>query len=625
MKHSMAVPRPFTPHHLYLLRITLGLFFVLLSQVSGASNDTSYYHLASMGIKPNTGLDVTAALNRLIVKIKTERRPGRPVAIIFEPGRYDFFPEKAIRKPLYISNHDQTNPKTIGLLFENMDHLLINGNGADWMFHGRMLPLAVENCRRFSVKNVHIDFDKPQICQVEIISNDTINKAITFKTAPWVQYEIRDSVFYNKGEDWELNPTSGIAFEKNTRHIVYNTGDLRVPLRNVAEISPGVVKAGGWDNKKLLPGVILAMRSWQRPAPGIFLDQCKDVAFENVAVHYAEGMGLLAQVSENITLDHFNVALRGTEDLRYFTTQADATHFSGCKGEIKSVGGLYEGMMDDAINIHGTYLKVIGRKGPNTLIAQYMHSQSYGFKWGDPGDQVQFIASKTMEVTGEKNSIRSIAAVDKPGFFGAKQFEIVFTQQLDAAVLNEEQLGIENLTWTPEVYFAHNTIRNNRARGALFSTPKKTVIEHNFFDHTSGSAILLCGDCNGWFETGACRSVLIRNNRFVNSLTNMFQFTNAIISIYPEIPELSRQRKYFHSGIRIENNVFETFDKPLVYAKSVDGLVFRNNKIKTNREYPGFHWNRYPFLFERVINYKFLRNHFDGSFDREKDVKVKNL
>lgn len=108
-----------------------------------------------------------------------------------------------------------------------------------------------------------------------------------------------------------------------------------------------------------------------------------------------------------------------------------------------------------------------------------------------------------------------------------------------------ESFGIENLTWTPEVYFADNTIRNNRARGSLFSTPKKTVVENNLFDHTSGTAILLCGDCNGWYETGACRDVVIRKNRFINSLTNMFQFTNAVISIYPEIPDLDHQVAYF--------------------------------------------------------------------------------
>lgn len=135
---------------------------------------------------------------------------------------------------------------------------------------------------------------------------------------------------------------------------------------------------------------------------------------------------------------------------------------------------------------------------------------------------------------------------------------------------------------------------------------------------------MLCGDCNGWFETGACRNVVIRKNRFVNSLTNMFQFTNAIISIYPEIPNLADQTKYFHGGegkgVVIEENLFETFDAPIVYAKSLDGLVFRNNKIVQNNDFEPFHWNNHRFLFERVVNVVIENNEFQGGFDKEKDV-----
>ena len=94
------------------------------------------------------------------------------------------------------------------------------------------------------------------------------------------------------------------------------------------------------------------------------------------------------------------------------------------------------------------------------------------------------------------------------------------------------------------------------------------MVERNLFDHTSGTAILLCGDCNGWFETGACRNVLIRNNRFINALTNMFQFTEAVISIYPEIPDLEHQKNISmvekEKGVVIEDNYFETFDRPVL-------------------------------------------------------------
>jgi len=584
------------------------------------ANDTIFYHLSSLGIRPNTGKDVTEALNKVIYKLKQGKQSGKIISIVFEPGRYDFFPENAIKKTLFISNHDQVNPKVIGVGFENMENVVINGNGADWVFHGRMLPVAFEKVRNFIIKNVHIDFYQPQICQVEVLVNDTINKAITFKTAPWVTYQVRDSIFYNQGESWEFNPSSAIAFEKDSKHIVYNTSDVGAPLRHVAELAPGVIKVFNWNNKKLLPGHVLALRSWQRPAPGIFIDQSKNTTLQNVSVHYAEGMGLLAQVSEDITLNNFRVALRDEHDPRYFTTQADATHFSGCRGRITSINGFYEAMMDDAINVHGTYLKVTNVKGCKQVLAQYMHGQSYGFKWGEAADEVQFIASKSME-TISQNKVRSIKAIDQPTFTGAKQFEITFEKDLDTFFLNGQPIGIENLSWAPEVYFAGNTIRNNRARGALFSTPKNVVVENNLFDHTSGSAILLCGDCNGWYETGACRSVLIKNNRFINALTSMFQFTNAIISIYPEIPELKKQQKYFHSGVKIEGNRFETFDKPILYAKSVDGLTFKNNTVITNQKYQAFHWNRFPFLFQRVVNYKIASNQFDYKFKKHKDIK----
>lgn len=332
-----------------------------------------------------------------------------------------------------------------------------------------------------------------------------------------------------------------------------------------------------------------------------------------MTVHYSEGMGLLAQLTENIYLDNFNVSLRGKDDPIYFTAQADATHFSGCKGVIVSKNGLYENMMDDAINIHGTYLKILKKLDDKTLIAKYMHEQTYGFDWGYKGDLVQFIQAKTMELWNDNNSIESIEVIRKDNSDPIREFKIVLTKSLDKSIdPTTMNIGIENLTWTPKVEFKGNTIRNNRARGALFSTPQTTIVEDNLFDHTSGTAILLCGDSNGWYETGSTRDITIRNNKFINSLTNMFQFTNAVISIYPEIPDLKNQKKYFHSGIKIEKNYFETFDKPILYAKSVDRIIFSNNKIKTNSDYPAFHWNKKEIFFERIINETIKNNTNDG-------------
>lgn len=592
--------------------------FVILTSIASAvslhaQTKVKVYNLAGYGIVPNNGKNNTALLSNLLKKIKAETANNTSVVIKFQKGRYDFYPEGAAIKTYYISNHDQDNPKTVGIALENFINLTIEGNGADLIFHGRMLPIALVESNNIKLNNLSIDFEKPQITQIKVIENDTINGQIIFETAPWVKYLIKDSVFYNTGEGWQMQPTSGIAFEHATKRIIYNSGDIRVGTKVVAEIAPGKIKAYRWKNNKLIPGTVIAMRSGLRPAPGLFVHKGKNISLINVKVHYAEGMGLLAQLTENIYMDGFGVCLRGKNDPRYFTTQADATHFSGCKGKIISKNGLYEGMMDDAINIHGTYLKVTKKIDKRTVIGRYMHDQSYGFDWGYVKDSVQFIQSKTMELWDGKNSIANITAIKSNENDPVKEFRIELTKELsDEIDPSRLDIGIENLTWTPSVVFTGNTIRNNRARGALFSTPKATLVAHNLFDHTSGCAILLCGDSNGWYETGACRDIEIRDNKFVNALTSMYQFTNAIISIYPEIPDLKNQKKYFHSGIRIHNNEFEIFDRPILYAKSVDGLIFKDNKIIRNKEYPAFHFNKKSITFDRVTGAEVSNNKVDG-------------
>ncbi len=529
----------------------------------------------------------------------------KPITITIPRGTYHFYYDQGLVQEHFISNHDQDNPKSVGLSLQNLKNVTFNGSGSTFIFHGKMLPIVLKNCANCTLKNFKIDFADPAICQVNILENTP--EGITVELAPEVKYDVENGRLFFSGTQWRHSSGGGIAFEKKTRRLVFTTSDVRADLSNVKEIRPRVFFCPNWKNEKLIPGTRMALRPGGRPACGIFVFHDLNTTLENIQIHYAEGMGVLAQMSENIHLNGLSVCLRGENDSRYFTTQADATHFSGCKGFILSENGLYESMMDDAINVHGTYLKVVKRVNDTTLQGQYMHHQSYGFHWGTVGDEVQFIRSNTMEHFDGVNRITAIKAAE-PTEHGAKVFEITFEKPVPAEISENGTFGIENLTWTPEVVFRKNIIRNNRARGTLFSTPKRTLVEENLFDHTSGTAILLCGDCNGWFETGACREVIIRKNTFVNALTNMFQFTSGIISIYPEIPNLKEQKKYFHGGkpdsILIEENVFKTFDHPILYAKSVNGLTFRKNVIEKNSDYPAFHWNRKTFLFERAINVK---------------------
>ena len=560
------------------------------------------FKLADYGVRPNQKTDVSQKVYRALADIRQKTSPGDSIILRFEAGEYHFHARKAAAKTYFISNHDQVKTHRVGLVIENMAHVCIDGGGARFIFHGRMLPVALVNSHRCSLNNFSIDFENPWIAQIKVLKNEGAD-GITFRISPQVKYRINAGELETYGEGWTQRLLTGVAFDPQSRHLIYHTSDISFSSKDIRAISRNVFHAPHFIHEALIPGTIVALRSWERPSPGIFLSGNTHTEIHHVKVHYAQGMGLLAQRCDGIVLDNFGVCLKGDDDPRYFTTQADATHFSQCRGRIDSHRGIYEGMMDDAINVHGIYLKVMQQTDRRTVIARYMHHQAWGFNWGQVGDSIQLIAAKTMDVIG-RNTIERIEPTDAVDGIGMKEFRIVFRDSLPSYNLNASEIGLENLTWTPEVHFYDNLIRNNRARGALFSSPRKTIVEHNLFDHTAGSGILLCGDCNGWYESGACRDITIRDNIFINNLTSLYQFTNAIISIFPVIPDLAHQQSYYHGGrsraIRIEHNVFRTFDSPILYAQSVDGLLFKDNIIEPNKDFPPLLPDKSRFVLEHV-------------------------
>lgn len=598
------------------------LLGLLLCHAGCTQQKPSTVSFDRFGILPDAQDNASDAASKLIAYLQS-RTDTAHLIVTFPAGTYHFYEDGAFVREYYISNHDQDNPKHVAFAFEYLRNITFDGQGSEFIFHGRMIPFALLHAKNITLKNFSVDFAVPALRQLQILDTDRERNETKAAIYPSGHYRIEDGRLILSGESFEIVPTYAMAFASDKR-LTYKRQDVGFRPESVAEVSPDTFLIKGWDQTAYTtPGERFVLRSGHRPTPGIFVSECTNTTLENIRVRYAEGMGLLAQMSENITLNGFNVCLRSDDDPRFFTTQADATHFSGCKGVIVSKNGLYENMADDAINVHGTYLRVTRRIDDHTLCARYMHHQAWGFKWGEPGDSVQFVESERMETVGNHiYTIRSIKPVDQPTEAGAKEFEITFADALPAEISEAGKYGVENLTWTPEVVFTDNIVRNNRARGALFSTPRRVVCESNLFDHTHGTAILLCGDCNGWYETGACKDVTIRNNTFVNALTGSYQFTNAIISIYPEIPDLDKQERLFHSGIVIEDNLFETFDHPLLYAKSTDGIIFRNNKVTYNTKYEPFHWNTHLFFFEKVRNVTIEGNHFGKDFNPKRDILI---
>lgn len=143
------------------------------------------------------------------------------------------------------------------------------------------------------------------------------------------------------------------------------------------------------------------------------------------------------------------------------------------------------------------------------------------------------------------------------------------------------------------------------------STPGRVLIEQNNRFESSGAAILISGDANQWYESGAVTDVTIRRNVFESPcLTSMYQFSEGIISIDPEVPRVDPGQP-FHRNIRIEANEFHPFDFPVVREVRT-GTGLSNNRMVRSHEFEAFHARKATLTLEACSDVRIVGNRFEG-------------
>lgn len=484
-------------------------------------------------VRPNGTNDMTRAILDAVAKAKTRK------SVVLAQGDYHFYAESARKMDIYISNHDQDLPRRVQLPLCGVGGrhgLTIRGagDGAHFIFHGESTGILVMDSERVVLSNISLDWAQSPIGEARIAS-------IENGGAPKLEWVVR--AFDGEG-------SARMLWDAQTHAIKPNTGD-------------------GFSMSQAVPGDFISYRSWTRPSPAICLYRARMTLLDNVVVHSAHGMGLLAQRSENIAWRGGGVYPRSG---CICSTKADATHFSNCRGRISVTGALFSGMMDDAINVHSTCLRIVGKPSANKIRCRYMHPQAIGFEVFERGEKLRFIKARTLE-NGPVCTVESVERENPTTI-------VLSLDASGAAALADYDEGdaVENADWQPSVVFSGNTVKNNRARAALFTTPGKVVVTGNAFDRVSGSAILFAGDAANWYESGACEDVLISGNTFKDCLTSKYQFCTAVIAAAPTVQDVAAQKTAYHRNIRVTDNTFSCPGAKLYDGVSVEGLVWEGNR-----------------------------------------------
>ena len=547
-------------------RLVISALLVISSVKGQSSRDTVY---VSDYVKPNTYENCVEGIQKAIDVCKNR---GAKV-LSFEKGRYDIWPENAIRKEYFVSNTstEQECPskvKTIGLLFDGLKDLEIAGNDALLMYHGKMIMMAFDQCKGIKVHSLTTDFERPTASEIEYIKVGTEGVDVRFHRDS--RYDIRDGKISLIGEGWRSNINHCIEWDKDTHFFTYSGGWNTLAGSTAKEISPGIVHFDTPSTFQPKEGNILTVRDIIRDQVGIFINETENVELKDIHISYMHGLGIVSQYSTDITMNHVN-CIPNEERGRILASSADFMHFSGCKGQIKINNCRFEGAHDDPINIHATNLRVIAKIDDKTLKLRFMHGQSYGFTAFHKGDEVAFIKASQML------RMDNIYTVDHVKKLSEREMLISFTQPIP----KDLEIGhdcLENMTYTPEVEIRNNYFTRTSTRGLLVTTPRKVVIENNVFEKTGMSAILIESDAEGWFESGPVNDVLIQNNTFIDCAYQGGP-GNAIIALNPSNSVVNPNQSV-HRNIRIINNTFKTFDYPVLYAKSTQGILFQGNRIE---------------------------------------------
>lgn len=521
--------------------------------------------------------------------------------IILPKDCYHFYEQHTTQVEYYLSNTTVIKTRNIALLIKNKQGLTIDFNGSLLMCHGYLQPLTIDISQNITVKNFTIDWEIPLSAEGEAVSigDGYTDFKIDSKKFP---HCVKNGELYFSGENWEypLWRWGHTYFDAETGLVPVGSGDAFDPT-GAQMLSSGNVRIFAKHNVPV--GCITVLRHGIRSHAAIFTVASKNICYDNITVHATAGLGLLCQFNENLTFNNIHFEPSRSCGIRFVCGHDDGIHLVNNKGDVSVKNSSFYGLMDDAINIHGIAVRVMKIIDDTSVQCKFMHEQSIGFNnWAKPGDIIGFIENESM-ASYYQATVQSLT-LETPTDFILKFEEKLPT---DLKIKN----ALENITNNANFVCKNNYFGPGRARGVLISTGGNVLVENNTFE-TAGCAILIAGDSNQWFESGACHNVIIKSNIFKSAcLCAMYQFCEGIISICPEIPNPD-VNKPFHSNITIENNEFNPFDYPVLYAFCTDNLQFSKNTIKRSTDFLKWHERHHMINLNKCKNIIIAENQLVG-------------
>lgn len=512
--------------------------------------------MTTISVTPSAGGE-----NRTPHVVELLRTCGDDTCITFAPGVYDFYADGCYTDYLTPVCNLSSDKRLIVSLARRRN-IVIEGNGATFLFHDRVFPFAFRECEGVTLRNITVNFSFPRYCAAYLhcdedgvlfefdkaacecrvneqgnllfISGDTVfstgeqvffvdqkNLAVGYLAVGRLHYD-------PKALDLPADFTLGSAEERdNGIYVRYAPGSER-PFKD----GPGVIS---FDEK--------------RQNDVCYFERCTDVKVEGLTVYRSAGMGIVSQLCHNVELSHIRFQAGEHGDERHSTT-ADGLFFTNVSGKVWIHDCRIEDTMDDAVSIHTIY-GVVETVGERRVLVRMLPAHS-GYNPFIPGDTLR-IVNKDGEEAGTCTVASSLIESD------TCLVQVELTEPVQGRLSPGDQL--ENHGRSPEVVIENCLFR--RFPHIRFGSAHPIVFRQNTVEDAHG--VLINDLPLYWKAYGPSENVYLIGNTFNRCSTGVRSEVEG--------------SKATHGTVRVQKNQFVHCKKSIMLDRVRTPIISNNALI----------------------------------------------
>lgn len=465
------------------------------------------------------------------------------------------------------------------------NNLTIRGDGAVLITHFTPWNDPSENnngfnfreCSNIEVRNFTCTTDNPTSCAGRVIAKD--ESASTYDVKIDEQFPITGWEHFWGTDTCDEEGTPDYVIETYD-HIIHETvkdenGNDREKITGTkyTYLGNNVIRVhmpNGFDLSRLTVGHRVLYRYAIYSSTVFTFADCHTVALRHIEIERCTSMGaVISPRCSDFTFEDFNIR-SPKESHALYAANADGIHILGLSGYLHMKDCSFEGLGDDALNIHSQAGEISAyNEAEGTVSCIYrnrdMSEGSLGTKWAKSGDVINvydretFLQKGTITLSDYKNGtafIKSYTGAFAPGDI------------------------LANDSFFASVHLENCEVRHTRARGFLFQS-RNMLIENCRIYGMSLPGIIISPDIRVWYEVGPSRNVEIRNCTFEKcGINGSSANLGAIVVKAAHDRGGDSYPAGVHQDIRIHDNLFKNCGNSGIFVSASEKIQIYGNKFE---------------------------------------------